>query len=188
MSKRVAYLVEAVTDEIVGQREIADRLHVAPNTVHQWAKRGLLPPIEGTVGGDPAWHWATIESWAQSTGRMPGLREAILDLLMVVGAGRTSPLASALIGRGFGRTTAQVWRAINDLFHEGLVGYRVPGVWFLSDLGRQLVEARRAGTAEPTPWDEREELPASYVDHPADIAGGWRPRNRFYDYPAKSDR
>jgi hypothetical protein len=173
-----------MSDEIVGQKEIADRLHVAPNTVHQWVKRGLLPLVEGTVGGDPAWHWSTIESWARETGRMPGLREAILDLLMVVGAGGTSPLANTLISRGFGRTTAQVWRAVNDLFHEGLVGYRVPGVWYLSEIGRQLVEARRSGAAGPATWDPNVQLPTNYVDHPADIAGGWRPRNRFYDEPA----
>jgi predicted DNA-binding transcriptional regulator AlpA len=171
-------------DNIVGQKEIADRLQVAPNTVYQWAKRGLLPPVEGTVGGDPAWHWSTIEAWAQSTGRMPGLREAILELLMAVGAGSTSPLANNLIERGFGRSIAQVWRAINDLFHEGLVGYRIPGEWFISDLGRQIVEARRLGAAKPSTWDDSAQLPANYVDHPADIAGGWRPRNRFYDEPA----
>lgn len=165
-------------DPIVGQKEIADMLSVAPGTVHQWMKRGLLPAQEGTVGGDAAWHWSTIERWARETGRMPGLREHILDLLMVVGGASTTPLATALMGRGLARTIGQVWRVLNDLFNEGLIGYRAPNDWFLSDAGRHAVESRRDGRGPL--WSDNTKL----VDpHPADIAGGWRPRHRFYDVP-----
>ena len=151
-------------DPIVGQKEIAEQLRVAPNTVHQWVKRGLLPAPEGTVGGDPAWHWSTIEAWARETGRMPGLREAIFDLLLTVGGASTSPVASALIARGFGRSTAQVWRVLNDLFQEGLLGYRMPDHWFVTDMGRQVVEARLDGSSPPSKlWDDNAEIPAVYV-------------------------
>jgi hypothetical protein len=173
-------------DPIVGQKEIANQLRVAPNTVHQWGKRGLLPPPEGTVGGDPAWHWSTIEAWARQTGRIPGLREAILDLLLTVAGASTSPIAGALIARGFGRSTVQIWRVLNDLFHEGLLGYRMPDHWFITDVGRRVVEARLAGLApQSNLWDDNAEIPAVYVpsfaaqpSHPIksmrDVVGGPR--------------
>jgi hypothetical protein len=169
-----------MSDPIVGQKEIAEQLRVAPNTVHQWVKRGLLPPPEGAVGGDPAWHWSTIESWARETGRIPGLREAILDLLLTVSGASTSPIASTLIARGFGRTTVQVWRVLNDLFHEGLLGYRVPDHWYVSDLGSQVVEARRGGSPPPAKlWDDSVEIPAVYV--PPYAAGPSRPIKTMRD-------
>jgi hypothetical protein len=152
-----------MSNPIVGQKEIADRLRVAPNTVYQWGKRTLLPPPEGSVGGDPAWHWSTIEAWARDTGRLPGLREAILDLLMTV-AGSTSPVANTLIARGFGRSIPQVWRALNDLYYEGLVGRQMPNDWCITDMGRQVVEGRRSGVvAVGKLWDDNAQIPAVYV-------------------------
>src|SRR5258708_16401735 len=169
-----------MSNPIVGQKEIAEQLRVAPNTVHQWGKRGLLPPSEGTVGGDPAWHWSTIEAWARETGRMPGLREEILVLLLTVAGASTSPIAGALIARGFGRSTVQVWRVLNDLFHEGLLGYRMPDHWFVTDMGRQVVEARRAGSASHSKlWDDNPEIPAVYV--PSYPAGPSRPIKSMSD-------
>ena len=54
----------------VGQREIADRLHVEVGTVYQWRQRGLFPaPDYEAVSGAPAWTWPTIEAWARATGR-----------------------------------------------------------------------------------------------------------------------
>jgi hypothetical protein len=160
MGSKLAHM----SDPIVGQKEIAEQLRVAPNTVHQWGKRGLLPAPEGTVGGDPAWHLSTIEAWARQTGRVPGLREAILDLLLTVAGASTSPIAGAVISRGFGRSTVQVWRVLNDLFHEGLLGYRMPDHWFVTDMGRKVVDARRAGSAAPSKlWDDNAEIPAVYV-------------------------
>jgi len=144
-------------------------------------KRGLLPKPEGTVGGDPAWHWSTIENWARDTGRLPGLREAILDLLLTVAAGAsTSPIAAAVIGRGFGRTTGQVWRVLNDLFQEGLLGYRAPDHWYVTDLGRKVVDARRDGSAPPSKlWDDNAEIPAVYV--PSYAAAPTRPIKSMRD-------
>lgn len=55
----------------VGIVEIADRLQMARSTVDQWATRGLLPERDWTVGGRPAWRWATIREWAARTGRLP---------------------------------------------------------------------------------------------------------------------
>jgi hypothetical protein len=76
---------------------------------------------------------------------MPGLREAILDLLLQAGAGTTTPLAQRLIAQGFARSVNQVWRAINDLDYEGFIGIRLGDEWFLSDQGKVLAEQRRRG-------------------------------------------
>jgi len=59
-----------VTCDPVGAVEVAARLGVARSTVDQWRQRGLLPAPDWTVGGRPAWSWATIEAWARSTGRL----------------------------------------------------------------------------------------------------------------------
>ena len=54
----------------VGMVEIAQRLGVQRATVDRWGQRGLLPDPDWTVGGRPAWNWATIVRWAVDTGRM----------------------------------------------------------------------------------------------------------------------
>jgi predicted DNA-binding transcriptional regulator AlpA len=60
--------VEGTTVDVVGQKEVADRLGVERQTVRQWAARGLLPPREFTVSGGPAWRWSTIQKWSEKTG------------------------------------------------------------------------------------------------------------------------
>jgi predicted site-specific integrase-resolvase len=55
----------------LGEREIAELLRVQANTVHQWRKRGLLPPPHGTVSGQPWWPDWVIEEWARQTRRWP---------------------------------------------------------------------------------------------------------------------
>jgi hypothetical protein len=130
---------------IVGEKEIAERLRVPVNTVHQWAKRGLLPTAEGTVSGAPAWHWGTVESWARSTGRMPGLREAIVELVLRVGPTQIAPVAKSLIECGFARSLGHVQRTMTDLVHEGLLGIGLGNEWHLTDLGRTVGETRRRG-------------------------------------------
>lgn len=67
------------TIDIVGIKEIAERLGVKPQTAAAWRVRGLLPPEEGTVSGSPAWSWATIQRWAHETGRLGGIAEFVVD-------------------------------------------------------------------------------------------------------------
>jgi hypothetical protein len=65
----------------VGLEEIAIRLGVSRVTVDTWRTRSKpgavkslpvpLPEPQWTVGGRPAWAWATIEEWARTTGRLP---------------------------------------------------------------------------------------------------------------------
>jgi predicted DNA-binding transcriptional regulator AlpA len=136
---------------IVGAKEIAEMLRVPPNTVHQWAKRGQLPPPEGSASGAPAWHWSTIQAWARDTGRLPGLREAILDLLLEVGSGTTTPIAERLIERGVARSVGQVWRTINDLHQEGFIDIGWRSAWSLSAIGRAVAERHKAEGSKPSP-------------------------------------
>jgi hypothetical protein len=56
--------------EIVGEMEIAARLHVEEDTVRDWAEANLLPVPEGHVAGFPAWRWDTVREWARRTGRL----------------------------------------------------------------------------------------------------------------------
>lgn len=65
--------------DIVGIKEMAERLGVRQQTAAAWRHRNLLPPQEGTVSGAPAWSWATIERWAQETGRLSGVAEFVAD-------------------------------------------------------------------------------------------------------------
>lgn len=65
--------------DIVGLKEIAERLGVKQQTAAAWRYRGVLPPEEGTVSGMPAWTWGTIERWAKETGRLGGVAEFIVD-------------------------------------------------------------------------------------------------------------
>jgi hypothetical protein len=66
-------------DDIVGIKEIAERLNVRQQTAAQWRHRGILPEPEGTVSGAPAWRWVTIERWARATGRVGGVAEIVAD-------------------------------------------------------------------------------------------------------------
>jgi hypothetical protein len=63
--------------DIVGLKEIAERLGVKQQTAAAWRHRGVLPPPEGTVSGAPAWQWQTIEQWAKATGRLGGVAEFV---------------------------------------------------------------------------------------------------------------
>ncbi len=53
--------------DVVGEREIASRLSVQPQTVHQWRQRGQLPEPDWTVSGQPAWDWDRLCHWARET-------------------------------------------------------------------------------------------------------------------------
>lgn len=64
-------------NDIVGIKEIAERLGRKPQTAALWRHRGLLPPEEGIVSGAPAWHWATIARWAADSGRVDAVSEFV---------------------------------------------------------------------------------------------------------------
>jgi hypothetical protein len=120
--------------DIVGEAEIAARLGVKPNTVHQWAIRGLLPESEGTVSGRAAWRWSTIQAWADRTGRTSQLGERILEVLRSGGPGTTSEVTARLAARGWVHrsATVQVWRVLNDLYRDGKIGVGLTNRWFLA--------------------------------------------------------
>src|ERR1700683_2689390 len=65
--------------DIVGLKEIAERLGVRQQTAAAWRYRGLLPIEEGTVSGAPAWAWPTIHRWAKDTGRLGGVAEFVAE-------------------------------------------------------------------------------------------------------------
>lgn len=65
--------------DIVGLKEIAERLGVKPQTAAAWRHRNLLPAPEGIVSGAPAWQWQTIEQWAIRTGRVGGVAEFVTE-------------------------------------------------------------------------------------------------------------
>lgn len=54
----------------VGAVEVAERLGVSRGTVDKWRLRDVgFPDPDYTVGGRPAWDWATVKAWAEETGR-----------------------------------------------------------------------------------------------------------------------
>jgi hypothetical protein len=56
--------------DIVGIKEIAERLRRKPQTVALWRHQNRLPEPDGTVSGAPAWHWGTIANWAAEHDRV----------------------------------------------------------------------------------------------------------------------
>lgn len=70
----LASLDVPAAEDVVGTRQIAERLGVETSTVHQWRQRDLkipMPPPRGDVSGVPWWSWKDIERWARKTGRLP---------------------------------------------------------------------------------------------------------------------
>jgi hypothetical protein len=114
--------------EIVGEWEIAARLHVDESVVRDWASGDLLPPRDGLVAGFPAWQWVTVRDWANRTGRL-GLEGAVLKLLRQ-GAGPWDlpTLRHALADGGMFTAVdpAQLTTTLEDLLEAELVA-RMPG-------------------------------------------------------------
>ncbi len=72
--------------DLLGERDVAHYLSVAPPRVRTWRIRGLLPEPDGVVLGVPVWTRRTIRSWAEKTGHLaPLLRDHVLWLLRVRG-------------------------------------------------------------------------------------------------------
>lgn len=62
----------SVSYSVVGLKEIAELLEVAPRTPHTWAHRGVLPTADHpSVNGYQAWDRGTILVWANRTDRLP---------------------------------------------------------------------------------------------------------------------
>ncbi|HEX4756006.1 MAG TPA: hypothetical protein VH661_09700 [Candidatus Dormibacteraeota bacterium] len=133
-------------DEVVGEKEIAGMLAVKENTVHQWRARGSLPEPDGFVSGNPAWHWSTIQKWAEATGRTPSVREHILTVLASSprGGNFVTPITGALVRLGVvgPRTNpARVATVLTDLMTEGLVSTHLRNEWRITADGRSAVKA-----------------------------------------------
>jgi predicted DNA-binding transcriptional regulator AlpA len=129
--------------DIVGAKEIAERLGIPENTVHMWRKRGVLPDPEGTVSGMPAWRWLTIRNWLQSRGDVSGLRRQVLTYLASVQGGETSAIRNAMAARGLiGQhvSIGQVWTTLNDLCEEGLLGRAMGIGWTITDKGKHAAK------------------------------------------------
>jgi hypothetical protein len=63
-------------EDVIGAREIAERLDVKPGTVHMWRQREKdlkvpMPEPRGWVSGYPWWSWPEVKRWAKETGRLP---------------------------------------------------------------------------------------------------------------------
>lgn len=60
-----------LSGDLVGTREIANRLGKAIKTVQHWRQRDMLPAPLAVLAGGPVWSWPTIAGWAADTGRLP---------------------------------------------------------------------------------------------------------------------
>ena len=66
----VSTRVRVLVGDLVGPGEVAERLGVAPRTVHMWRWREVMPPPLVVLTGTALWSWPDIEAWAQATGRL----------------------------------------------------------------------------------------------------------------------
>jgi hypothetical protein len=59
-------------DQLVGAKEIADRLGVSgPQVVHEWRRRHAdFPSPAATLTMGLVWAWPDDERWARATGRL----------------------------------------------------------------------------------------------------------------------
>ncbi len=70
MTLPLATVLDVAKLDLVGVREIAERLGVPRGTVAIWRHRAQMPEPEWTISGGPVWRWTTIERWARKTGRL----------------------------------------------------------------------------------------------------------------------
>ena len=133
-------------DEIVGEKEIAGILAVKENTVHQWRARGSLPGPNGFVSGNPAWHWSTIQKWAEATGRVPSVRDHILTVLASSSQGGSfaTQITGALVRLGVvgpNTSPARVATVLTDMLTEGLVSIHLRNEWRITADGLLALKA-----------------------------------------------
>jgi hypothetical protein len=139
-------MVQAMSDEIVGEKEVAGMLAVQENTVHQWRARGNLPQPDGFVSGNPAWNWSTIQNWADATGRAPSVRHHILTVLAsgAPGGSFVTPVTRALVSLGVvgpHTSPARIATVLTDMLTEGLVSIHLRNEWRITADGLSALEA-----------------------------------------------
>jgi hypothetical protein len=146
--------------DVVGEKEIAERLGVPANTVHVWRKRGVLPEPDGFVSGMPAWDWSTIRNQLRATGNVPELRHPILNVVAMPGSWTTSAVTAELARRGIvdPRAIRSVWTVLNDLHQQGFLGIALGNCWFVAkplptvaDDTRPLNQPIVGGNGQPAP-------------------------------------
>lgn len=54
---------------VIGLKEMGRMFRVGWNTPYQWRTRGLLPPPDDRISGNPVWRLPTIYEWARITDR-----------------------------------------------------------------------------------------------------------------------
>jgi predicted DNA-binding transcriptional regulator AlpA len=59
-----------VPDQLVGLTEIASRLGVSRQRVHQLSQQEGFPDPVARLAAGLIWEWADIELWARQTGRL----------------------------------------------------------------------------------------------------------------------
>jgi predicted DNA-binding transcriptional regulator AlpA len=58
-------------EQLVGTREISERIGVGVNTVHLWRRRHPdFPQPITVVSGVHIWLWPEVQRWAEDTGRL----------------------------------------------------------------------------------------------------------------------
>lgn len=63
-------MTDLVSTDLVSTAEIAERLGVKKNTVHQWRYRNLFPAPDWQLSIGPVWKWSTVKWWAIETERI----------------------------------------------------------------------------------------------------------------------
>jgi len=59
--------VKGKNSRMLTTTEVADLLHVHPNTVRRWANEGLLPVYRLGTRGDRRFKWKEVETFIKST-------------------------------------------------------------------------------------------------------------------------
>ena len=51
------------SDTLLGVQEVADHLDIKATTVHDYHKKGVMPPADKYFGRSPVWMLETIDEW-----------------------------------------------------------------------------------------------------------------------------
>lgn len=129
----------------VGQKEIAERAGVQPDTVKKWVSRHPgFPKPRWTVGGKSAWEWTDVHHWLRMNGRMP-MHFRFRDVGGAV-------IEETLGGDDEWLVTAQFVSHGHD---GGYVAH--PGPWLLDALDGDRAEAQIVADRHLKQWCEKRE-------------------------------